>query len=133
MLDMLENPLGILSYAIQGGVDKQGSAFLDVNVVGKCCLRCQRCMNGLDYPVSIASHLLLCDQPGLDSLEDVEEEFDSILIDTHMDVLDLLEEEILLSLPIAPKHESNACQTVVGENKFEERHPFSVLANLKSN
>jgi uncharacterized protein len=137
MLDMLEDSRGILSYAVQGGVDKQGTHFLDVNVAGQCRLRCQRCLNGMDYPVQLDTRLLLRDQASLDTLDDKvsggeDEEFDSILADPHLDVLDLLEEELLLSLPIAPKHEVGTCQAADGENRHEERHPFAELAKLKS-
>ncbi len=139
LLEILENPQGILSYTVQGGVDKQGTHFLDLSVVGQCRLRCQRCLNGLDYPVRLDTRLLLHDQASLDALDDnvaggEEEEFDSILADTHLNVLDLLEEEILLSLPIAPKHELGACQATDGENAHrEEKNPFAVLAKLKRN
>jgi len=82
--------------------------------------------------------LLLRDQASLDALgdsvADEEEEFDSILADAHLEVLDLLEEEILLSLPIAPKHELGACRATDSENaRKEEQHPFAVLAKLKRN
>jgi uncharacterized protein len=139
LLDVLENPQGILSYTLQGGVDKLGSHFLDVSVVGQCRLRCQRCLNGMDYPVRLKTRLLLRDKASLDALDDSvtggeEEEFDSILADSHLNVLDLLEEEILLSLPIAPKHELGACQMTVGEDTHgEDKSPFAVLAKLKSN
>ena len=136
LLDMLENPQGILGYSVQGGVDKLGSHFLDIGVSGRCQLRCQRCLSGLDYPVRLDIRLLLRDQAGLDALDEVsggeEAEFDSILADAHLNVLDLLEEEILLSLPIAPKHELGACQVTDGENtRGEEKNPFAVLAKLK--
>ena len=136
LLDMLENPQGILSYSVQGGVDKLGSHFLDILVSGQCQLRCQRCLNGLDYPLRLDTRLLLRDQAGLDALDDIESgeeaEFDSILADAHLNVLDLLEEEILLSLPIAPKHELGACQVADGEKMHRaEKNPFAVLAELK--
>jgi len=138
MLDMLENPQGILSYTVQGGVDQQGTHFLDVNIVGQCRLRCERCLNGMEYPVRHDTRLLLRNQASLDALDDnatvdEHEEFDSILADPHLDVLDLLEEEILLSMPIAPKHELGVCRAASGENRHEESHPFAVLAKLKSN
>ena len=137
LLDTLETPQGVLHYTVQGGVDKQGIHFLDVGVVGLCRLRCQRCLDGLDYPVRLDTRLLLRDQASLDALDDdaaggKEEEFDSILADTHLNVLDMLEEEILLSLPIAPKHESGACQATDGKNtQRDEKNPFAVLAELK--
>lgn len=134
LLDVLENPQGILSYTVHGGLDKQGHHWLDVSVVGQCQLLCQRCLKNLDYPMRLDSRLLLRDQASLDALDDDEEEFDSVLADARLDVLDLLEEEILLSLPIAPKHELGACQAVDGDNvRKEEKNPFAVLANLKRN
>jgi uncharacterized protein len=132
--DVLESPQGILSYAVRGGVDNQGSHYLDIGVTGRCSLLCQRCLKGLDYQVQIDTRLLLREQPSLDAMGDEEEEFDSILADTHLDVLNMLEEEIVLSLPIAPKHETGACQAAGGENRQEDKqHPFAVLEKLKRN
>ena len=132
--EVLESPQGILSYTVRGGVDKLGSHFLDVSVTGRCQVRCQRCLEGMDYPVRLDTRLLLRDQASLDALEDEEEEFDSILADVQLDVLNLLEDEILLSLPFAPKHEPGACQAAGGESRHgEERHPFAALAKLKRN
>jgi len=145
--DVLESPQGILSYTVCGGVDKQGSHYLHLSVTGRCRLLCQRCLEGMDHPVQLDTRLLLRDQASLDALGevDVEEEFDSILADAHLDVLNLLEEEIILSLPIAPRHETGACQAAGGGNRplrpslpqeaqdrhQEERHPFAVLEKLK--
>ena len=131
--DVLESPRGILSYTVRGGVDNQGSYFLDVSVTGQCQLRCQRCLEGMDHRVQLDTRLLLRDQASLDAMGDVEEEFDSIVADGHMDVLDLLEEEILLSLPIAPRHESGTCQTAGDANRHvEERHPYCGLGEIET-
>lgn len=133
LLDVLDNPQGVLHYTLQGGLDSLGRPVLDVSINGVCQLRCQRCLNGMDYAIQHEARLLLCDQAALDVLED-EEEFDGILADAHLDVLALLEDEILLSLPIAPKHESGACQVAEGEGKQkDERHPFAALEKLKRN
>ncbi|OGS95543.1 MAG: hypothetical protein A3G79_00605 [Gallionellales bacterium RIFCSPLOWO2_12_FULL_57_18] len=139
LLDVLENQHGVLSYSVQGVVDKLGNPSLDISIAGSCQLRCQRCLKGLDYAIQLDTRLLLRNQESLDALDDNvaggdEEEFDSILADAHLDVLDMLEEEILLSLPIAPKHELGACQAADSENAGEqEQHPFAVLAKLKRN
>lgn len=137
LLDMLEDEHDMLSYSVRGGVDNRGSRFLDVSVTGRCRLLCQRCLAGMDYPMLIDTRILLRDQAALDALDDnvtggEADELDSILAEAHQDVLNLLEEEILLSLPIAPRHEQGACQAAVAENRLEEElHPFAVLANLK--
>ena len=141
LLDVLENFRGSLTYTVHGGADKQGNPFLDVGITGSCQLLCQRCLGVMEHAVRINARLLLRDQASLDALEsevhvdgypDEEDEFDSILADAHLDVLNLLEEEILLSLPIAPKHELDVCQAADGGNMHkEEKNPFAVLAKLK--
>lgn len=143
LLDLLDNPQGMLHYTLQGGLDSLGRPVLDVSIDGSCQLRCQRCLSGLDYAIQHEARLMLCDQASLDVLEpqgllvghpDEEEDFDGILADAHLDVLALLEEEILLTLPIAPKHDLGACQVAEGKNKQEgEPHPFAVLEKLKRN
>lgn len=133
LADILENTDGILNYAVRGSMDEQDNPVLDVNIAGNCRLCCQRCLEGMDYPVRIDARLMLRSQAELDVLRDDEEEFDSILAEKHLDVLNLLEEEILLSLPIAPRHEAGACQTAGGETADKEAsHPFGVLAKLKA-
>ncbi|HET7832839.1 MAG TPA: YceD family protein [Gallionella sp.] len=136
--DLLEDMQGQLKYTVRGGLDNQGHPFLDISIGGSCRLRCQRCLQGMEYPVELETRLMLCDQAELDALEDDEEEVDSILAETHLDVLNLLEEEILLSLPFAPRHEPGGCSaadegnvTRTGEPPKEEKNPFAVLAKLK--
>lgn len=134
LLEVLENPQGIFRYRLQGGLDSQGRPVLDVEISGSCQLRCQRCLKAMDYAVQHESRLLLCDQASLDDLDDQEEDFDGILADTNLDVLALLEDEILLGLPISPMHDSGDCRATEGEDKQKgKRNPFAVLENLKRN
>ena len=135
LLDALGDSQGTLEYLIRGSIDKQGFSVLDVSISGSCQLCCQRCLGAMEHAVRINTRLLLRDQASLDALDsggEDEEEFDSILADPHLDVLDLLEEEILLSLPIAPKHELGVCQVAGGgDAREEEKNPFAALAKLK--
>jgi len=59
-----------------------------------------------------------------------DDEVDNIPAEKRFDVLALLEEELLLSMPIAPKHEIDECQMAV-EGLNRSNNPFSVLAALK--
>lgn len=124
--DILDSHQGSLDYTIRGGVDKQGNPLLDISITGTCWLRCQRCLNAMDHAIRMTTRLMLADQASLDAMGDEDEEFESILADTHLDVLNLLEEEILLALPIAPRHEFGACQSATGTDKQKE-NPFAVL------
>ena len=83
----------------------------------------------------MSTSVLLRDQAGLDQLDDAEidEEYESILADAHLDVWHLLEDEILLSLPFAPKHELGVCQLASGlKPQQNESHPFAALTKLKN-
>jgi len=132
--DALDDTRGMLRYSVQGGLDAQGNPVLDISMSGECRLRCQRCLQGMDYEIRHDARLMLCDQAALDAQDDDEEEFDRILADAHLDVLELLEEEILLDLPIAPRHEPGDCQpTEGGDRQKENKHPFAVLEKLKRN
>ncbi|MDE2118948.1 MAG: DUF177 domain-containing protein [Betaproteobacteria bacterium] len=131
--DMLAAPEGDIGYVVRGFQDKDVKPKLEVALDGMCQLRCQRCLNALAYPVKLVSRLLLVQGDELDESSIEEDELDSIQADKHMDVLALVEEEILLSLPFAPKHPPGACQPVAGGLDWPEpeRKPFAALAGLK--
>jgi len=124
---------GSISYIVRGFQDRDGKLKLEVTLDGMCQLRCQRCLNALAYPVKLVSRLLLVQEGELDESSVEQDDLDSILADSHQDILALLEEEVLLSLPFAPKHPLGACQPVAGGMDWSEpeRKPFAALAGLK--
>jgi len=74
--------------------------------------------------------LRLVSEGEIDSTDIEDDEVDSIPNEKHLDVLGLIEEELLLSLPIAPKHDEGECEVVV-EGLNRSNNPFAVLASLK--
>ncbi|MEO6422045.1 MAG: YceD family protein [Candidatus Nitrotoga sp.] len=123
-----------LSYTLRGFRDRDGRPMLEMKLDGLCQLRCQRCLQGLTYPMKLASQLLLVDNWDDYSVE--EDEIDSILVDNHLDVLALFEEEILLNLPFAPRHPVGVCRPVKEGYTEEEsdridKNPFAVLSEFK--
>lgn len=132
--DVLESDFGSLSYRVQGGLDEKGQSVLDIQADGLCHLRCQRCLGAVEYPFRISERVVLRQAAALEQQDDDEEMCDSILADAHLDVLALLEEEILLDLPIAPKHAWGSCQPAVGqEADTASSNPFAVLKSIKIN
>lgn len=137
--DMLADPeacpeqgrRGKISYLVRGFLDKSGKPMLEVTMDGSCQLVCQRCLSGFAYPVHLVSRLLLVQEGELDVSSVEDDELDSILADKHLDVLALLEEEILLSLPFAPKHPAGACQLAVKGLSQPGNPAFAALAGLK--
>ncbi|MEJ1958346.1 MAG: YceD family protein [Nitrosomonadales bacterium] len=130
--DILSDPEGEISYFVRGLPDKNGKPMLEVTVDGLCQLRCQRCLNGFAYPVHLISRLLLARAYELDEFSvEEDDEVDSITAEKRLDVLNMIEEEILLSLPFAPKHPLGECKSVVEEINKPDAHPFAILKGLK--
>ncbi len=130
--DMLATPEGEISYVVRGLPEKDGKPMLEVTVDGRCQLRCQRCLNGFAYPLKLVSRLQLAQADELNEFS-VEEndEVDSITADKRLDVLNMIEEEILLSLPFAPKHLLGECKSVAEGWNQSDKHPFAALEGLK--
>lgn len=129
--DLLAEPEGMLCYSLRGDSDKDGNLYLEVNIAGVCQLLCQRCLKAMAYPVRIDNRLLLQAEDELMQPEN-DELPDTIAPDRHLDVMTLLEDEVLLSLPLAPKHAEGECVAVYRQSDDKgEPHPFAALGQLK--
>ncbi|MEQ1629835.1 MAG: DUF177 domain-containing protein [Gallionella sp.] len=134
LADILSDTAGELSYTIHGALDKHSVPKLILSLDGGCHLTCQRCLQSMDYQIQVSTSVMLRDQATLDLLDEaeVEEEYESILADAHLDVWSLLEDEIILSLPFAPKHDVGVCKAAKEvKHQSDDSHPFAALAKLK--
>jgi uncharacterized protein len=115
---------------VTGSRDGDGKCWLVLEVSGTLGLVCQRCLKRLAFPVEIRTRLLLV-PPGQawPDEELAEDGFDAVAAEKEMVLLSLIEEEVLLALPIAPMHET--CATPVPVADEHEPSPFAVLAKLK--
>jgi len=135
LADVLSDSAGELSYTVRGALDKHSVPKLLLSLNGGCHLICQRCMQSMDYQIRVSTSVMLRDQATLDLLDEaeVEEEYESILAEVNLDVWNLLEDEIILSLAFAPKHDVGMCKAAEEvKPQVDESHPFAVLAKLKS-
>lgn len=130
MADLLSDNAGTISFVLSGLMGRDGKPLLQLELDGKCNLRCQRCLKQLIYPVKLVATLRLVTEGELDVSDLEDDEADSIPAEKRLDVLALLEEELLLSLPIAPKHENGECQ-IAAEGISRATSPFAILAGLK--
>ena len=126
--DMLANSEGMLTYTVRG-YKEDDRHLLQVMLKGVCHLRCQRCLGELIYPLETTSHLQLLSADKLDEVE-ADDAVDGIEASSHLDVLTLIEDEVLLELPFAPRHPEGACKSAI-EGLQQSASPFAVLAGLK--
>ncbi len=129
LADMLAKADGSLTYIVRG-YRKEDRDMLELSLQGECTLRCQRCLGNLSFPVNVASRLWLLPADRLDEAEEDDDEMDAIEAVSSLDVLALIEEELLLSLPFAPRHPEGEC-TPATNGMQQKDSPFAVLAGLK--
>ena len=130
VLDLLTDPAGKISYRLDGQLGSRNEAQLVLRIDGTLSLRCQRCLEGIDYPVKVRSLLeLVKDEEELTQEEIEDDSRDFLVAQKELDVVELIEDEIILDLPPAPRHES--CALPEGGQDVEKVSPFSVLKSLK--
>lgn len=126
--------LHMLDCTLTGRQGRDGN-WLRLQVAGQFDLSCQRCLGPLPFVVALDTELQVIapGQPWPDEeLEDGTTRLgaDAIAADPALVVTDLIEEEVLLALPIAPKHE-NDCVPPVRSDEQQSASPFAVLAQMK--
>jgi uncharacterized protein len=128
--DMLVDTSGSLDFRLVGYRGERGEAMLALTVTGSLGLACQRCLEAIRFGVDIDSRLELVlegkEMPE-DELEDDSRDF--LPVAGALDVADLVEDEILLALPVAPRHER--CGLPGAAEAGERIAPFAALAGLK--
>jgi len=100
---------GALFCRVTGQADQRGGMSVRLEISGEVMLTCQRCLDDMRYPVRIDRTLNLARNESelerLDALPDGE----AILVAEVMDLVDLVEDEVLLSLPLAAMHAEGEC------------------------
>jgi uncharacterized protein len=100
---------GALFCRVVGRADQRGSFSLHVSVSGAVSLTCQRCLGSLPYAVAVERTLYLARNEAelerLDALPDS----DAIQPGDRLSLVELVEDEVLLSLPLAPMHAEGEC------------------------
>ena len=130
--DSLAEMPGEVEFMVKGGHDARQRPTLTLEISGTLRLQCQRCLGALDYPLRLANMLLLV-KAGAAAAGDLDEEdAEWIEASSELDVAALVEEEILLSLPYAPKHQEGQCgQGLAAAKDGAESSAFAKLAALK--
>lgn len=128
--DSIIDHRGKVSYTLAGSVGSRGEALLHLRVEGLLHMRCQRCMEGLDHALDIDVWFELLTRDAELTQEEIEDDSrDFLPVDGDIDVPALVEDEIILALPVAPSHED--CSFPSGREKSDAESPFKVLAALK--
>lgn len=101
-------------------------------------LTCQRCLTRMDAPLSVDRWFRFVADEAAAEAQDDESEEDLLVISPHFDLMELVEDELLLALPMVPAH--GVCPVHVKLEAVDEGfeaaaaarpNPFAALASLK--
>ena len=122
---------GYLHCCVAGDRDADDRSFLIVKVVGEVQMRCSRCLGPLRWPISVEGRFLLV-APGMEWPDDdlAADDCDAIAAVRGMALLPLLEDEVMLGLPLSPRHDE-LCDLPRAVGEDHEASPFDALAVLK--
>ena len=113
---------------------------LDLGLKGRIHLICQRCLQ--DCAVDLAEKrrfVLLATEDLADDYPIEDDEREALVASQHFNLLETIEDEVLLSLPLIPKHPEGFCEPHAssfgdeGEEDALEKpeNPFNILKNMK--
>lgn len=109
LADALVSDAGVVSYRVRGSL-KAGRPVLRLEVEATVVLVCQRCLEPCQQALRIEREFPVArDEAQLELWERDDPLLDALVADPELDVLTLVEDEILLSLPVAPRHPEGAC------------------------
>jgi len=127
--DLLASDAGEVAYEVKGLRDAQGRPSLRVAVRGTLVLRCQRCLEAMRFEVDEEEMLVLAaTQDEIDADPVDTETPDRILAGKEMALGELIEDELILALPYAPRHEDCSADAAAGDE--EKPSPFAGLRGL---
>lgn len=102
-------------------------------------LVCQRCLRPVDVPLAVERSFRFVADEATAAAEDDASEEDLLALSRSFDLVELVEDELLMELPVAPRHEvcpepvkMSAVDADFEAAEAEKENPFAVLGRLKS-
>ena len=131
--DALFDRSGEITYCLTGAVNRDGIASLRLDIAAELMMTCQRCLGPAIFSLKASRNFeLVSDAVALGDPAEELDEVERIHAQARLDVAELVEDEVILSLPMVPGHQPEACEPPLAlEGEQEKKSPFSSLAALK--
>jgi uncharacterized protein len=95
---------------------------------------CQRCLRPMPLPLEVDCALRFVEDESLAAELDADSDDDVLALEREHDLRELVEDELLLALPMVPRHDRcpDATSTADSDADVTERdHPFAALAHWR--
>jgi DUF177 domain-containing protein len=130
--ESLANRDAQLDYTVTARLDKQRRKVVSCIIEGFVFLTCQTTLEAFRHAISIDDRLVLVDDESqLPPIEQESDAEDYLVADEPLDVLDLVEDAVLLALPMVPRKPGLEEARPASAPKDPEKSPFAALASLK--
>ena len=135
-LDRLSESLatdeGELRYRITARLDSQRRKVVSCIIEGFVFLTCQSSLEVFRHGIAIDDRLVLVDtEAELPSVEEESETEDYLVADEPLDIRDLVEDAVLLALPMVPRKPGLEAAKEGAGDAVRKESPFAALASLK--
>ena len=121
-----------LKYKVTARLDPQRRKVVSCIIEGFVFLTCQTTLEAFRHAISIADRLVIVDDEShLPPIEEESDEEDYLVADGPLDVLELVEDAVLLALPMVPRKPGADEAAAAARPKPGGESPFAALASLK--
>lgn len=111
--------------------------WLHLGCQAEAALTCQRCLRPVTEALAVDRWIRFVETEAEAEALDVDSDDDVLAMPRHLDARELIEDELLLALPLVPRHEHcpepllHVDEEAVAEPEDERPNPFAALAALK--
>lgn len=124
---------------VRSEVGGPGQIWLHLSVHASFPMECQRCLTPVDVPLSVErSFRFVADEATAEALDEECDE-DLLALSREFDLRELIEDELLMALPVVPRHEECPISVPLASSdadfeaaNSEKPNPFAALAALRT-
>jgi len=130
---LLYSKQGEIRVHLIGEHDDRNRCLVKANIVAELQLECQTSFEPIDYKID--SNIVYCSVIDEEQIDSLEEEYEALLLDDgQVDIKQVIEDELILALPIAINKASTELDIKMSYGKLpktsNKKNPFTVLEGL---
>ncbi len=138
----LVQPQGGVDVSLHFGIDAKGIHYIKGHITTTLILECQRCLLAMPWFVDINLLLAIMTSDRQSNEDDFDTPYDIYIVEKaneNLSLLDLVEDELILALPIVSKHDypcsdflkKNVVNMTSTQRHSKQVHPFAILKDYK--